>query len=1426
MEHLESRCLYSVAPLGAIAPLTVTAISLDGTPINRAAAPVTRSRITTLSFQFSRDVSASLDASDLTLRNLNTNQIVPASTLTFSYDPVTLIGQWTVNSTSGSLADGRCLALLNGAGVLDANLSPLDGDGNGVPGGSLAFGFSRLFGDVDGNGIVATPDRNLLLAALPSIAGDSNFDARFDFDGDLAIGASDQSAFDARFNTSLAKPAPTVPTGLSAIPLSGTEVLVGWSSTPGDAAAVRLERATVATGPFISIGVYPAGSVSRRDTGLIAGKKYWYRVVATNPFGTSAASPVVSVWTISAPKLKAVASRLYLTDAVDGLASGAKSITLTNSGTGSLLIQPGGITLSGTEATEFSVDVGSVPILLSAGQSTTVRVRMNASVIGIGNATLRIASNDVTGVVAQFALRGLGTDPALAGPSLQQILDLNSVPMTLSRPSLTLGGTIPGETALQLLTKAGPGPVTIQPLGVAADHVSSAQIINMGWYVPGATLTRNPLFSISSVDRTSVAPLASGALQFDPGGATFGLYADWPGIGGRLTSTEDVRNGFESIGSSLRKFRFYALRTTTGGIVANAYVMTAEVTYVIYPRTVVMIVRNLRNASLPIGWQSEDVGAAAMAGSASLAGTTQPADGGGTYTVVGGGSDVGATDDTYHYAYRKLTGDGTITARVASQSGSLNPAAGAGIMLRSSIAPSAAQVTLEMSAAGDVTFRYAANPGDVVTSSTSVAFGAPGWVRLVRTGNLITGYASLDGVNWVSQGSTALAAGVDVFVGLAVTSRDSTTFNTAIFDNVQVTPAAAAGRAAVVPQIEAPDKATGLVTIGAMGTDASISARLLVDGVFVGSSVPGVGPYQLTWNSQSVLDGSHTLAVQTTDRFGNIAKSSVGIAVVNPDLPPDVRFDGLGSGDVLTGVVNLHAVATDERGVVNVQYFMDGVAIGAFVLDAPYNFLWNTGTRPEGWHTMTVVARDTRGNKTISPPIKVRIANVNAPTSAEITGVTIPARRTQTSPWTNYGGQVIPRGLRLETAPRSLYGGDTTQQFAATGFFRTQKINNRWWIIDPSGYRYFDNSVIAVQPNIFPNNAQVFLDQFGAGDVGNTNWALWVRGWLQDIGVYTSAWTGSTVLRQSAPMNYNLVLDLMNGFGKSIGSVLRGTGHSNYTNDAMPVFDPRFAQYCNDYFTNVMPTRYPGFDPKNDPYLVGYMTDNELPWTTSTLDNYLTLPAGDANRAAAETWLQARGSTIPSAADRTDFLSYVSDTYFRVTSNAIRAYDPNHLLLGARFLAGDGTKAYLYKSAKPYVDIASINYYDGTSPGSVLGSVAAKFDMPFMVTEFYAKGVDSGLSNRAGYGLTVRTQADRGAYYQSLALSMLGSRNGVGISWLSLMDNNSSNPFADPSNTDSNKGLMPINYPLTQADNPYEPLTSRIKDLNANVYALINLLTP
>jgi hypothetical protein len=100
------------------------------------------------------------------------------------------------------------------------------------------------------------------------------------------------------------------------------------------------------------------------------------------------------------------------------------------------------------------------------------------------------------------------------------------------------------------------------------------------------------------------------------------------------------------------------------------------------------------------------------------------------------------------------------------------------------------------------------------------------------------------------------------------------------------------------------------------------------------------------------------------------------------------------------------------------------------------------------------------------------------------------------------------------------------------------------------------------------------------------------------------------------------------------------------------------------------------------------------------------------------------------------------------------------------------------------------------------------------VTEFYAKGMDSGLANTTGAGWTVATQEDRARFYQNFSLGLIECRNCIGWQWLTYQDNDPQNKGAELSNLDSNKGIVNIRH------EPWVPLVNGMKALNRRVYEL------
>jgi hypothetical protein len=92
--------------------------------------------------------------------------------------------------------------------------------------------------------------------------------------------------------------------------------------------------------------------------------------------------------------------------------------------------------------------------------------------------------------------------------------------------------------------------------------------------------------------------------------------------------------------------------------------------------------------------------------------------------------------------------------------------------------------------------------------------------------------------------------------------------------------------------------------------------------------------------------------------------------------PPTVALTAPTSMATVSGsAVILTATASDNVGVVGVQFKVNGLNLGSEVTASPYRVSWYTLSTPNGTHTLTAVARDAAGNRTTSAPVTVTLSN-------------------------------------------------------------------------------------------------------------------------------------------------------------------------------------------------------------------------------------------------------------------------------------------------------------------------------------------------------------------------------------------------------------------------------------------------------------------
>lgn len=180
---------------------------------------------------------------------------------------------------------------------------------------------------------------------------------------------------------------------------------------------------------------------------------------------------------------------------------------------------------------------------------------------------------------------------------------------------------------------------------------------------------------------------------------------------------------------------------------------------------------------LPSPWKHQDIGNVGAAGSAGYVG--------GIFSVQGAGDDIWNTADGLHFVYQDLTGDGTLMARVITQTNT-NQWAKAGVMIRESLAPESKHAMTIVTPQNGV-----CQQGRDATGGDSYYEGVtngetPKLLRIQRKGNVFISSSSDDGSTWSELNRHTIAMAAKVKIGLCVTSHVNGTLSTVGFDNVHV----------------------------------------------------------------------------------------------------------------------------------------------------------------------------------------------------------------------------------------------------------------------------------------------------------------------------------------------------------------------------------------------------------------------------------------------------------------------------------------------------------------------------------------------------------------------------------------------------------------------------------------------------------------
>src|SRR3989441_3478656 len=146
------------------------------------------------------------------------------------------------------------------------------------------------------------------------------------------------------------------------------------------------------------------------------------------------------------------------------------------------------------------------------------------------------------------------------------------------------------------------------------------------------------------------------------------------------------------------------------------------------------------------------------------------------------------------------------------------------------------------------------------------------------------------------------------------------------------------------------------------------------------------GSYAIAWDTTTASNASHTLTAVARDAAGNTATAAtVTVTVFNDTTPPTVSLTAPAGGATVSGTTTISANASDNVGVVGVQFRLDGANLGVEDTTAPYAIAWDTTAASNASHTLTAVARDAAGNTTTATAITITVSNDTTPPTLSLT---------------------------------------------------------------------------------------------------------------------------------------------------------------------------------------------------------------------------------------------------------------------------------------------------------------------------------------------------------------------------------------------------------------------------------------------------------
>jgi len=397
----------------------------------------------------------------------------------------------------------------------------------------------------------------------------------------------------------------------------------------------------------------------------------------------------------------------------------------------------------------------------------------------------------------------------------------------------------------------------------------------------------------------------------------------------------------------------------------------------------------------------------------------------------------------------------------------------------------------------------------------------------------------------------------------------------------------------------------------------------------------------------------------------------------------------------------------------------------------------------------------------------------------------------------------------------SKFGGYLNAKVESTGFFRTQKVNGKWWFVDPEGYQFLSLGVDCVSPG---NGGQVnrldkrersgFIKKLPPEGMGydsekpNTvsfgTWNLHRRFGdeyptksREMIIERMSSWGLNTIANWSSKkvidMNLKPFMLQLSGLGIDEG--------------VMGLVDV----YASDFQMKIEEAVKKTVSPyKDNKWLIGYFTGNEPSWLgqESRLCDLILAENDDKPIKQALINHLTEGDTLER---RKAFIFNTFKIFLQTVEASVRIYDPNHLTLGIRF--GEVPENEILKMCKDVFDVFSFNAYEVVPPRETMDRISEVAGLPMLIGEYHTGTVNRGMAQAL---VQVKNQEERCVAYRHYTEQAFSHPGLIGVGYFQWADQDLTGRSYDGENY--NCGIIDV------TDRPYPHMVKAIKKTAKRLY--------